>query len=177
MQDEQRLFHEEQAMRSVWWVMLLVMGIAAMMWWGFVQQIVLGRPWGSNPAPDWMMWLFSLAFGVGLPLFFLRLRLIVDVFPEVVVIRYLMLTTRRIATADIASFKALTYRPLRDYGGWGVRGMGRRVAYNVKGNQGVELVLRDGRVVLIGTQEPQALALALTAATNQSSGKADDRAK
>lgn len=164
-------------MCSVWWVMLLVLGIAAMLWWGFIQQIVLGRPWGSKPAPDWMMWLFWLAFGIGLPLFFLRLRLIVDVFPEVVVIRYVMLTTRRIPTADIDSFRALTYRPLRDYGGWGVRGLGRRVAYNVKGNQGVELTLRDGRIVLIGSQEPQALALALTAATNQSTGAVHDRTK
>jgi hypothetical protein len=30
----------------------------------------LGQPWGSNPAPDWLMVLFWLMFGAGKPLFF-----------------------------------------------------------------------------------------------------------
>ena len=38
MQTEMRLFHEEQKMSSVWWVMGLVYGIAALMWWGFVGE-------------------------------------------------------------------------------------------------------------------------------------------
>ncbi|HID51899.1 MAG TPA: hypothetical protein EYP41_07680 [Anaerolineae bacterium] len=58
-------FREVQYIRRVWWVMLLVGGIAALMWWGFWQQIILGQPWGNNPAPDWMMWLLWLFIGLG----------------------------------------------------------------------------------------------------------------
>jgi hypothetical protein len=35
------------------------------------------------------------------------------------------------------------------------------VAYNVRGDQGVELTLRDGRRVLIGTQRATELAAAI----------------
>jgi hypothetical protein len=44
-------FREEQDFHRVWWVLLLVFGMTALMWWGFVQQIILGEPWGSNPGP------------------------------------------------------------------------------------------------------------------------------
>jgi hypothetical protein len=52
------------------------------------------------------------------------------------------------------------YRPLMDYGGWGIRwnlfGKGR--AYNVSGNEGIQIEFKDGRKLLIGTQEPDAIA-------------------
>lgn len=69
---------------------------------------------------------------------------------------------RCIRRADIASIQVVTYRPLPDYGGWGIRCMGRNVALNARGNQGVCLSLHDGRTVLIGSQRAEALAEALT---------------
>ena len=68
---------------------------------------------------------------------------------------------RRIARVQIASSEAVTYRPLPDYGGWGIRGVGRNVALNARGNRGVRLTLRDGRTVLVGSQKADALADAL----------------
>jgi hypothetical protein len=88
-------FREVQRFRQ-WWVWLLIYGIAALSWYGFVQQIVLGRPFGSNPAPDWMMWLLFLLFGIGLPLFFHRLKMIVEVREDHIHIRYAPLTTREL---------------------------------------------------------------------------------
>ena len=46
-----------------------------------------------------------------------------------------------------------TYSPIREYGGWGYRfsvQMGK--AYNVKGNKGIQIVLKSGKKILIGTQ-------------------------
>ena len=68
---------------------------------------------------------------------------------------------RRIALADIASAEAVTYSPLAEYGGWGIRGFGSSVALNARGNRGVRLTLRDGRRVLIGSQRAGELAEAL----------------
>jgi hypothetical protein len=51
-----------------------------------------------------------------------------------------------------------TYSPLREYGGWGIRGPRKRRAYNVSGDEGVQLVLVDGCVVLIGSQRANELA-------------------
>jgi hypothetical protein len=47
-------FREERRFRQ-WWLWLLVGLVAALQWWGFLQQIILGQPWGDRPAPDWMM--------------------------------------------------------------------------------------------------------------------------
>ncbi len=80
------IFREEQSFAKTW-VMALVIMIAALMWWGFIQQIVLGEPWGSDPAPDWFMWLFWLIFGIGFPLGFLRMKLVIEVQPDGIQIR------------------------------------------------------------------------------------------
>ena len=70
---------------------------------------------------------------------------------------------RRIARAAIASAEAVTYSPIADYGGWGIKWGRGGIALNARGNRGVQLTLRDGRRVLIGSQKPDALAEALTA--------------
>ena len=156
-------FREEQVFRQ-WWIWLLIGLVAALQWWGFVQQIVLGQPWGDNPAPDWMMVLLWLLIGIGLPLFFVYLKLVITVTDEAIVIHYRPLTRRTIQIADVAHVEARTYSPLREYGGWGIRGMGSKRAYNVSGDRGVELTLEDGRKVLIGSQRADALADAIAAA-------------
>ena len=55
------------------------------------------------------------------------------------------------------------YNPILDYGGWGLRlGLfGKGKAYNVSGNQGIQLVFKDGSKLLIGTQKPDEAGAAL----------------
>ena len=62
---------------------------------------------------------------------------------------------------DVRAARAVTYRPIRDYGGWGIRIGAKGWAYNVSGDRGVELELRDGTLLLIGSQRPEALAAAI----------------
>ena len=154
-------FREVQYMRHVWWVMLLVLGIAALMWWGFVQQIIFGVPWGNNPSPDWMMWLLWLIVGIGLPLAFYWMRLIVEVLDDRIFIHYVPLLKSDIPLAEIEVVEARTYQPIREFGGWGIRRRSGRRAYNVSGDQGVEVTLQDGRKIMIGSQKAEELALAI----------------
>lgn len=76
---------------------------------------------------------------------------------------FVPLYRRHFALPEIAAAEAVTYSPIADYGGWGIRGWGRNIALNARGNQGVRLVLGDGRRVLVGSQRPQDLAEALGA--------------
>ena len=157
-------FREVQYIRRVWWIMLLVVGMAALMWWGFWQQIILGQPWGSNPAPDWMMWLLWLFVGVGMPVFFWIMKLVVEVRPDGVSIRYYPLTRRLIPYDQIAQVTAREYSPIGEFGGWGIRGIpskSKKIAYNISGSEGVELMLVNGRTVMLGSQKAQELALAI----------------
>ena len=161
-------FREVQKFRQ-WWIWLVVYGIVALMWWGFVEQIILGRPWGTKPAPDWMLWLTWLLFGIGFPIFFHRVRLIVEVDDQGVRVRYPPFTTRQFDFADIEHIEARSYKPVKEYGGWGIKGWSlNRIAYNVSGRQGVDLTLRDGRQVMLGSQKPAELAAAIAAGLGQS---------
>lgn len=159
MSDHQRVrFHEEQ--RFPGWILLAVLATSSTTWFGFVWQVVLGHPFGSKPAPDWVLTLVFSVFGLGLPFLFVRLRLITDVTGELVRVRLSPLKTRVHRIEDILSCSAVQYSPIRDYGGWGIRYGGARVgwAYNVRGTSGVRLETRQGDRLLIGSQQAERLA-------------------
>ena len=59
--------------------------------------------------------------------------------------------------ADIVSVRVIRYRPLVEFGGWGVRGSRQRRAWTARGDQAVEVTLIGDRVLLIGSDHPQRL--------------------
>jgi hypothetical protein len=155
------MFKEEQRFRQ-WWIWAIVLVVAALGWWGFVQQIVLGEPFGNNPASDWAVWLLWVFVGLGLPALFAFIRLAIEVTADEVVIRYRPLMKRRILLADIERVNARTYKAVREYGGWGIKGWSfKSVAYNISGDRGVQLTLRDGRRIMLGSRRPDELAQAI----------------
>lgn len=67
---------------------------------------------------------------------------------------------------QIVAAVARRYRPIREFGGWGIRGLGARRALNFRGDRGVELEIERGgnsQRVMIGTERPADLAGALAA--------------
>ena len=161
-------FREEQRFKQ-WWIWLLILPLAAFAWWGFVHQIILGRPIGSNPGPDWSVWLTLLLVGLGLPALFISIRLIVTVERDQITIRYRPFTTRRIGFDEIEGYKARTYKPVKEYAGWGIKGWSvERMSYSVSGREGVELTLTGGTRVMIGSRKAQQLADAIGAALGES---------
>ena len=63
----------------------------------------------------------------------------------------------RIKKSDIEKIEALKYRPLGDYGGWGIRYGFKGKCYNVKGNLGVKVFLKNGSYILFGSQRHKEL--------------------
>lgn len=61
------------------------------------------------------------------------------------------------------------YSPISEYGGWGIpfvqlavsKGLANNRALNTRGNKGLQLVLENGKRLLIGTQVPDKLELVL----------------
>jgi len=58
---------------------------------------------------------------------------------------------------QIEELESVEYRPLREFGGWGVRGRAERRIWSARGNQAVRLTMADGRVIYIGSDEPRNL--------------------
>ncbi|HMT20424.1 MAG TPA: DUF6141 family protein [Promineifilum sp.] len=159
--NEGLLFHEDQKWRDVWWVMALIFGLAALQWWIFFTQIVRGIQVGNNPGSNALVVVIWLIVGIAFPAFFLWLHMVVEVRSEAILIQYRPFISRRIQLREIAGIEIRVYRPLGEFGGWGVRGWGNRVAYNVSGNTGVELTLIDGRSIMIGSKRADELAGAI----------------
>ena len=64
---------------------------------------------------------------------------------------------REIPKSEISNAYVRQYSPLGEYGGWGYRTGRNGKAYSTMGDQGLQLELRDGSRILIGTQRPAQL--------------------
>lgn len=73
------------------------------------------------------------------------------------------LSFHKIPLEDVRSFQAVTYKPIREYGGWGIKYGWNSKAYSVSGDRGLKLQFYSGKSLLIGSQRPQEMAEALSA--------------
>jgi hypothetical protein len=157
-------FHEQQQFRQPWlWLLLLAttITIAVVFIHGMYVQLFLGHPWGDNPMSDSMLVIvgsLSILLTAGLSLLFYTLKLITEVDAAGIHLRFYPLTRKTIRFEDITSCRARTYKPIREYGGWGIRFGRHGKAYNVYGNRGVQLELADAMPLLIGSQKAEDLA-------------------
>ena len=156
-------YKEEQKFSQLWiWVIIL---LASGIWiWQFVQQIVMGVPFGGNPSSDLGV-IFAGLFPVLTIVLFRILKLETHIDDTGVYYRFrpFQREARAIKPEDIISFEVKKYSPLKDYGGWGVRmgSHGKGKAYNVSGNQGVLFELKNGKKFMLGTQNPELIRSAL----------------
>jgi hypothetical protein len=154
-------FREEQKMSQKWiWLILGFLGIGA--WYLFIKQIILKEPVGTNPAPDIIVWIVLIVFGIIFPVLFHSMKLIVEVRENSVYIHFFPFYRKFILIENIRSYYVRTYKPIREYGGWGIRwSPAKGWAYNASGNRGVQLELLDGSKILIGSQKPEELFMAI----------------
>lgn len=63
---------------------------------------------------------------------------------------------RDIPWTDVEKAYTRTYSPIKEYGGWGIRSGIAKIgkAYNISGNKGLQLELKNGKKILIGTNRP-----------------------
>lgn len=106
--------------------------------------------------------------GIGLPILFLvlflTLKLETKVCSDGLYVRFFPIHIRfkNFRAEDLMEYYAREYKPLLEYGGWGIRFGKNGKAYNARGNKGVQLVLKNGKRLLIGSQRPDELAEAIS---------------
>lgn len=64
------------------------------------------------------------------------------------------LRSRRIHWSEIDSIEVRKYSPIKEFGGWGLRWSRHGKAYSVRGSEGIHMILKDKKRILIGTQMP-----------------------
>lgn len=147
------LFHETQRFRQ-WWIWALLSVPFASLLIGYLAEDEIQIP------P-----LFIVAvIPVVIVLFLFILKLETKITSDGIHFRFFPfhLNFKYYAWEKISEKKVRSYKPIAEYGGWGIRGFHRNRAFNVSGNQGLQLVFVDGRRLLIGTQKPDEITAILT---------------
>ena len=153
---EKTEYKEIQRFRQKWiWVPLI--GILGLFFWGIIQQVILGKPWGTKPASDIVLILISI-IPIGLILLFSFSKLEISVTEKGIAYRFtpFHLKKHKIDWNMIEYAKVKIYDPIKEYGGWGIKFGRRGKAFNVSGNIGLELKLKyRKKTILLGTQNPE----------------------
>lgn len=173
MAEKAILFREKQRFTQFWlWVVLL--GIAAIFWTGFIYQLVTGYNFGSNPVTVLEAAILVVLVGIGLPLFFYRMALITEVQPGTIELRFSPLNFKpvRVPLHLVRDFERVTYDAISDYGGWGIRFGFNGMAFNMAGNEGVKLYFYNRKPMLIGSQKASELFEAIKVAKEAGKGQA-----
>ena len=163
------IFSEEQLLRShKVMIVTLPVGLALIGIFGYamVEQLILGKPFTDDPLSDPALMVIGplyIALGVFLLYLYFGARLITQVRPEGVYVRFVPFHRRfkNFTREQVVGCEAVTYRPIRDYGGWGIRYGRKGRAYNTHGNRGVRLEFQDGKSLMVGSQKADSLASAI----------------
>jgi len=144
-----------------WWLRLVLLvgpTIVALVMMTQVSSIGLDLTKGE----DWLI-ILSCVIPFIVTVFLWRMSLRTEIEESEIRLRFWPIARQVIKVSDIQDVSVVTYNPLRDYGGWGVRWSSKGKAWNAKGNQGVKLSLKNGKVILIGSQKSDELYEHITA--------------
>ena len=169
------VFSEEQTLRDNPFVYLAFAGgvaIIGVFGYAMYRQFVEGKPFGDRPMGDTALAIVGglyLLLGVFMIFLCVRCRLETEVRGSGLYLRYFPFhwTFRKIPLENVRSCVARTYRPIWEYGGWGIRVGAGKKAYNVSGNRGVELEYENGKKLLIGSKKAEQLASAIESIRRQ----------
>ncbi|WMW24672.1 DUF6141 family protein [Methanolobus sediminis] len=163
------IFREVQKFRQIWLLVLLLV-TTGLTWYGAIEQLIYGHPFGSNPVSDEGMIAILIGMGLIFPIFMLSIRLVVVVRNSGLYVKFfpIHLSFRHYPINDIISAEAVRYRPLRDYGGWGIRYGRNGKAYSISGNKGILLEFKNGKKLLVGSREADVLKMSIEQSRNRS---------
>lgn len=164
------LFEEVQRFRYTisWWVLMVV---SVPFFGGFLyalyQQLILGVPVGDRPMGDLALILVSLSMIILLTAviwLFQVMKLHVKIDEGMLFYSFYPFFSemRAVKKGETKNLYVRKYKPILEYGGWGYRIRWKRgKAFNVSGKWGLQLIFNNGKKILIGTQKPGELEIAI----------------
>jgi hypothetical protein len=151
-------FKEVQRFKR-WWVWLALVALNGLFIYAIVQQIFLGQPFGSKPAPDFVLIIVELFFLL-LLFFAAQIKLKTRISDAGIYYRFFPFQFKEtsIEWHELKDAYIRHYDSFHEYGGWGIRTgsskTGNAVNTSASSNKGLQLQFNDGRLFLIGTARP-----------------------
>ncbi|UAM99192.1 hypothetical protein K8354_05050 [Polaribacter litorisediminis] len=157
-----KVFKEEQRFTQSWLIIILIVAIGVPFLfgvYGIIQQVIYKIPLGQKPMSDVGLIIFTVSmFLLTLLIFFMKLSTRID--QEGIQYQFypFHFSMKKISWDKIEKVGVRTYLPISEFGGWGLRGgfffnKGKEEAVNISGNIGIQLILKSGKKLLIGTQK------------------------
>ncbi|MCP9763127.1 hypothetical protein [Lacihabitans soyangensis] len=157
----QPLFKETQRFNH-WWLWIPLVALLIYFIYLASSQFIQKLAEGDNRMIEMSLFIPSVFLFLILLLFW-NIRLETSIGEEGIAVRlfpfhiqYKFLKWESISTAKIRK-----YKPLLEYGGWGLRYGFSGKAYNIKGNTGLQLQFKDTSKLMIGTQKSEELSAIL----------------
>lgn len=163
------IFREEQRFTQPWLWALLLGGLAVALGASLHTLAAISRRHCAVPPSFWLSLAFPTAFMLAIVTLFALTRMVTEVRQDGIAVSFrpLQFRPKLIPYSDIVKHEAAVYRPIIEYGGWGIKRGRSGYAYNVSGNRGLLLTLRSGKTFLIGSQQPERLKAAADSATRE----------
>ena len=147
-----KVFVEEQFVKR-WWLFMFILAIIL---------VIIGTAYyATRTAEEETAIVISvvsiiITLAIIVPLLRLRLNTRIDEKGILTYFRPFHFTRKFLPWEDINECFIRKYSPMEEFGGWGLRGLGRNwKAYNVEGNYGIQIRTFKGKKVLIGTLKPK----------------------
>jgi len=161
MIEETELIYREEQRFALWLRWLVVVSMALVV---PLSIFSLAKMPPEQGPPEILPIILLIVAGVFVPIaiaaLFGLLKLETEVRPDGLYVRYFPfhIHFKRFTADDLSEYYARKYKPILEYGGWGIRySFGKGKAYNVSGNKGVQLVFKNGKRLLIGSQRAEEL--------------------
>ncbi|MBU2928505.1 hypothetical protein [Winogradskyella psychrotolerans] len=149
-----KIFKEEQRFNQLWLIVILLVS-------AIVPISIYVKEYLEDPSKNSTLELFSLIlivlFATGF-IFFFKLTTRID--DKGIHYKFFPFhwNLKSIQWNEIDKAYVRTYDPLGEYGGWGLKGgilwnKAKGKAINVSGDIGIQLLLKNGKKLLIGTQK------------------------
>ncbi|XID94889.1 DUF6141 family protein [Paenibacillaceae bacterium WGS1546] len=155
------VYKEKQSLPK--WTLVIILIFALFIWGIALTQFITGIPVGNQPVSDTGMIVFTLIFGVFFPLLLLSMKGQVMIDTCSVVIRLTPIYKKVIDFQQIQSVTLTKVKPIEQFGGWGIRWNGKKWGLILEGDEGVEIVLKSGQVIVIASKTPEKLLKAIEA--------------
>ena len=161
---EDVIFREVQQFRQpILWLVLICL---VLIFVGLAVKAGLAARGGMGGSPAALGFLAGALLTLVVCGLFFVANLTTEVRSDGVYVRFfpLQLSFHEVPTDRVREIVSITYRPLRDYGGWGMRYSSHGRAYNVSGDRGVRISYSEDEStsILIGSRRPDELAAAIS---------------
>ena len=156
------LYTESQRFKQIIvWVLLIAIFIfvSTPQIYILVKQVFIGIPVGNKPMSNEGIWVVT-SVSILIPLLIIQLFLLMKLETQIkedgIYVRYLpfQMKFKYYSWTDLSKCYVRQYSPVGEYGGWEMKGRGNNKALNISGNKGLQLEIKDGKKLLIGTNNP-----------------------